>query len=224
MTSAPAPAPTPTPTIRPYHPTDREALDDICVRTAHVGQDSRPHYADPGIFPAIFAAPYVQLEPESAFVLDDGQGRVVGYVVGTADTSPFRRGLPGEVAAVCRRPVPGAPAARRARRTRRSSRCCITPTHARCRRSPTIRPICTSTCSPSGRGGGHGRSPDERHFLDALHRRRGTGRAPLDGPPPTAAPGPSTNVSASTRSRCAAQIRAHLLGRETVAMYRTRRE
>ncbi|MCX4700113.1 N-acetyltransferase [Streptomyces sp. NBC_01373] len=91
MTSAPAPTPTPTPTpeIRPYAPADRPALDDICVRTAHVGQDSRPHYADPGIFPAIFAAPYVHLEPELAFVLDDGHGQAVGYVLGTADTPRF---------------------------------------------------------------------------------------------------------------------------------------
>ena len=81
MTSAPA--------IRPYRPGDREALDDICVRTAHVGQDSRPHYTDPSIFPAIFAAPYVRLEPELAFVLDDGHGQAVGYILGTADTPRF---------------------------------------------------------------------------------------------------------------------------------------
>ncbi|MET9394513.1 GNAT family N-acetyltransferase [Streptomyces sp. NPDC006624] len=75
--------------IRPYRPADRPALDDICVRTAHRGQDSRPHYADPGVFPAAFAAPYVHLEPELAFVLDDGRGRAVGYVLGTADTPRF---------------------------------------------------------------------------------------------------------------------------------------
>ncbi|MFI6208012.1 GNAT family N-acetyltransferase [Streptomyces sp. NPDC051041] len=81
MTSSPA--------VRPYRPGDREALDDICVRTGHNGRDSRPHYADPGILPVIFAAPYVHLEPELAFVLDDGQGRAVGYILGTADTPRF---------------------------------------------------------------------------------------------------------------------------------------
>ncbi|MEU6142840.1 N-acetyltransferase [Streptomyces sp. NPDC047081] len=81
MTSSPA--------IRPYRPEDREALDDICVRTAHNGQDSRPFYADPGIFPTIFATPYACLEPELAFVLDDGHGRAVGYIVGTVDTPGF---------------------------------------------------------------------------------------------------------------------------------------
>ncbi|MGX1567739.1 GNAT family N-acetyltransferase [Streptomyces sp. NPDC055506] len=80
---------TASPTIRPYRPEDRPALDGICVRTAHAGQDSRPHYADPGILPVIFAAPYVRLEPELAFVLDDGQGQAVGYILGAADTPRF---------------------------------------------------------------------------------------------------------------------------------------
>jgi ribosomal protein S18 acetylase RimI-like enzyme len=75
--------------IRPYRPEDRAALDDICVRTAHNGQDSRPHYTDPAVFPAAFAAPYVHLEPELAFVLDDGRGQAVGYILGTADTPRF---------------------------------------------------------------------------------------------------------------------------------------
>ncbi|MFD5773697.1 GNAT family N-acetyltransferase [Streptomyces fungicidicus] len=80
---------TESPRIRPYRREDRPALDDICVRTAHNGEDSRPHYTDPGVFPDTFAAPYVHLEPELAFVLDDGRGRAVGYIVGTADTVRF---------------------------------------------------------------------------------------------------------------------------------------
>ncbi|GAA2659823.1 GNAT family N-acetyltransferase [Streptomyces vastus] len=80
---------TPTPTVRPYRPADRESLEDICVRTAHNGQDSRPVYANSAIFPTIFAAPYVHLEPELVFVLDNGQGQAVGYILGTADTPRF---------------------------------------------------------------------------------------------------------------------------------------
>ncbi len=75
--------------VRRYRPEDREAVEDICVRTAHEGGDSRPYYEDPGIFPATFAIPYVVLEPDLAFVLDDGAGRAVGYVVGAADTPRF---------------------------------------------------------------------------------------------------------------------------------------
>ncbi|MET9764564.1 GNAT family N-acetyltransferase [Streptomyces sp. NPDC006372] len=80
---------TTSPFVRPYRPQDRPALDDICVRTAHNGQDSRPHYTDPGVFPAAFATPYAHLEPELVFVLDDGQGHAVGYILGTADTERF---------------------------------------------------------------------------------------------------------------------------------------
>ncbi|EGX56137.1 acetyltransferase [Streptomyces zinciresistens K42] len=99
--------------IRPYRPGDREAVEDICVRTAHAGGDSRPHYADPGVFPAAFATPYAVLEPDLAFVLDDGRGRAVGYVVGAADTPRFvaeyrARWLPSVAA---RYPEPSGPAA-----------------------------------------------------------------------------------------------------------------
>ncbi len=75
--------------VRRYRPEDREAVEDICVRTAHEGGDSRPYYQDPGIFPTTFALPYVALEPDLAFVLDDGAGRAVGYILGTADTPRF---------------------------------------------------------------------------------------------------------------------------------------
>lgn len=77
------------PAVRPYRPADHPALGDICIRTAHQGGDSRPFYADPGVFPATFAEPYVELEPELAFVLDDGEGQAVGYILGTADTPRF---------------------------------------------------------------------------------------------------------------------------------------
>ncbi|MFI7608420.1 GNAT family N-acetyltransferase [Micromonospora sp. NPDC049366] len=74
--------------IRPYRPADREAVHDICIRTADSGEDASASYRDPDILPAIFAHPYTFLDPDLAFVLDDG-GRAVGYVVGTADTSAF---------------------------------------------------------------------------------------------------------------------------------------
>ncbi len=39
--------------------------------------------------PALFAEPYGHFDPDLAFVLDDGTGRAVGYIVGTADTGRF---------------------------------------------------------------------------------------------------------------------------------------
>ena len=78
------------PEIRPYRASDRDAVADICVRTADNGGDSRSLYPDLELMPSIFAFPYVELEPELAFVLDDGD-RAVGYVIGCADTPEFAR-------------------------------------------------------------------------------------------------------------------------------------
>ena len=76
------------PFIRPYRPEDRAALYDICVRTAYEGGDSREICPDLELMPSIFAAPYAVLEPEFAFVVDDGR-RAVGYVLAAADTETF---------------------------------------------------------------------------------------------------------------------------------------
>lgn len=76
--------------IRPYRAEDRAALYDICVRTGHEGGDARHLHPDaPDLLPDIFAGPYAELEPELAFVVDDGTGRAVGYIVGTAGTAVF---------------------------------------------------------------------------------------------------------------------------------------
>jgi len=77
------------PTIRPYHPHDRAAVYEICIRTAYAGQDARGHYEDPDVLPEIFAGPYVHLEPELAFVVADDADEAVGYIIGTADTEKF---------------------------------------------------------------------------------------------------------------------------------------
>ena len=74
--------------IRPYRESDRDAVGDICVRTADAGGDSRHLYPDLELMPTIFAWPYTDMEPSLAFVADDGE-RAVGYVVGTADTPSF---------------------------------------------------------------------------------------------------------------------------------------
>jgi ribosomal protein S18 acetylase RimI-like enzyme len=87
------------PVVRPYRPADRAAVADICVRTGDAGSDSRALYPDPDLLPSIYALPYVEYEPQLAFVLDDG-GRAVGYVLGVSDTAAFvewfrREWLPG---------------------------------------------------------------------------------------------------------------------------------
>jgi GNAT superfamily N-acetyltransferase len=75
--------------IRPYRPSDLDAVYDICVRTADAGEDARGLYVDDRLMGDIFAVPYVTLEPQHAHVVDDGDGAAVGYVLGTADTTTF---------------------------------------------------------------------------------------------------------------------------------------
>ena len=76
--------------IRPYRPADRMGVYDVCVRTADAGGDARGRWSTDDLMPDLFAGPYVDLAPSMAFVLDDGE-RVVGYVLGTADTAGFVR-------------------------------------------------------------------------------------------------------------------------------------
>ena len=76
------------PEIRPYRAADRAALYDICVRTADAGNDARGMFSRDDLWGDLFAGPYAYLEPDLAFVVDDG-GQAVGYVVGTADTATF---------------------------------------------------------------------------------------------------------------------------------------
>jgi GNAT superfamily N-acetyltransferase len=78
----------PDPVIRPYRPADRDALYDICLRTADAGGDATGLYRDPDLMGDLFAGPYATLEPDFAFVLDAGD-RVTGYVLGTPDTERF---------------------------------------------------------------------------------------------------------------------------------------
>ncbi len=81
--------------IRPYDVGDRDAVAHVCVCTAAGGQDARGLYSDDALMPDVYALPYVEHSPELAFVVttvdagDDAGGRVVGYVLGVADTPAF---------------------------------------------------------------------------------------------------------------------------------------
>ncbi len=79
-----------TATIRGYLPGDHDAVYDVCARTGDAGNDARGQFRQEDLLPDIYAGPYIELEPELAFVVDDG-GTAVGYVIGTADTEAFVR-------------------------------------------------------------------------------------------------------------------------------------
>ena len=101
------------PEIRPYRPADREQIARICLLTAAGGGDATGVYSDDTLMPEVFALPYVEYAPELAFVVADGD-RVLGYVIGVADTAAFARW--GKLAwgpgFAARHPSPGAPTGR----------------------------------------------------------------------------------------------------------------
>lgn len=76
-------------TIRGVRPEDLDDLYDICLLTGDAGGDATRLYSDRRLLGDLFVAPYAVLEPERAFVVDDGTGRVQGYVVGAADSRAF---------------------------------------------------------------------------------------------------------------------------------------
>lgn len=74
--------------IRPYRSSDYDAVSRICTLTAERGGDATGLYVSDELMPDIFVRPYVRLEPELAFVVDN-DGEVGGYIVGVADTRGF---------------------------------------------------------------------------------------------------------------------------------------
>jgi ribosomal protein S18 acetylase RimI-like enzyme len=115
--------------IRPARPEDLERLHEICLRTGAAGEDASGLLADPRLLGDLYVAPYVALEPEHAYVLEDGAGAVHGYVVGALDTRAFEArceaewwpaararhaspdevdGLDGLFLAILREPIPAA--------------------------------------------------------------------------------------------------------------------
>jgi ribosomal protein S18 acetylase RimI-like enzyme len=79
------------PIIRGYRPSDLDDLYDICIRTADAGDDLRGRFGNDRLIGDVYAGPYVTLEPEVARILDDGNGRAIGYIIGTANTPEFVR-------------------------------------------------------------------------------------------------------------------------------------
>ncbi|WP_169580942.1 GNAT family N-acetyltransferase [Microbacterium thalassium] len=75
--------------IRPFRSGDEPALADICLKTADAGADATGVLDDDDLWAEIFVLPYVARHPDLAFVVEAGDGRVVGYVVAAPDTREF---------------------------------------------------------------------------------------------------------------------------------------
>lgn len=75
--------------IRPYRPSDRAALYEVCVRTADAGGDATGIFTDDELWGDLFAVPYVERHPDLAWVVETDDERVIGYIVATDDTEAF---------------------------------------------------------------------------------------------------------------------------------------
>ena len=76
--------------IRPYRPEDREAVREICRRTAYRNRGSTAVIEDGELFADYWTKYYTDHEPESAFVVEE-EGEVIGYLLGCADATVFHR-------------------------------------------------------------------------------------------------------------------------------------
>ena len=79
--------------IRAYRDSDLSQLYEICVRTGASGNDAFDMVTDKKLYGHVFAAQYGLFEPEHAFVVDDGDGLAIGYVLGCLDTPAFEARL-----------------------------------------------------------------------------------------------------------------------------------
>ena len=74
--------------IRPAVPSDQAALYRICLLTADAGADASAAGRDASLFGHLYAGPYLALQPDFAWVLEDADGPC-GYVLATPDSADF---------------------------------------------------------------------------------------------------------------------------------------
>ena len=75
--------------IRPYRKEDEADIVRICYKTGFMGEDlaASGRFRDVRLFGYLFCLYYLWYEPQTCFVAEEeSSGRVVGYLLGTADT------------------------------------------------------------------------------------------------------------------------------------------
>lgn len=76
--------------IRAYRPEDREAVRQICRRTAYRNRGSDSVFEDGELFADYWTRYYTDFEPESCLVVEE-DGEVIGYLLGCKDTQEHIR-------------------------------------------------------------------------------------------------------------------------------------
>jgi GNAT superfamily N-acetyltransferase len=74
--------------LRAYRREDLEGVRDVCFATGFMGDPVADQFADRSAFAAMFCDWYLLERPETCWVLDDGGGRVLGYLIGSPDGPP----------------------------------------------------------------------------------------------------------------------------------------
>jgi hypothetical protein len=68
---------------------DEESAIAVCLHTGDSGNDASSYFNDPKVLGYRYTSPYIHLSPEFAFVLDDSEGNVCGYVLAALQSDTF---------------------------------------------------------------------------------------------------------------------------------------
>ncbi|MGI9576674.1 MAG: GNAT family N-acetyltransferase [Microthrixaceae bacterium] len=92
--------------VRPYEPTDLEAVRDVCFATGLMGEPIASQFGDRDTFAHLFCDWYLLNRPDTCWVVDDGgarneRGTAVGYLIASPDPPDegrhHRRALSGHL-------------------------------------------------------------------------------------------------------------------------------
>jgi len=161
--------------LRPARRDDLAGCFRVCLETGDHGADGTPFYTDdPDALARIYVGPYLELEPDLAFVLEDEQG-VCGYVLAALDSRSFYARYESEIrpriAAAFPEPS-GDPATwTRAQHVHRSYH---HPDYHCPEPAATYPAHAHIDLVPRAQGRGYG-GPMMRHVIDALARRGAPG-------------------------------------------------
>jgi ribosomal protein S18 acetylase RimI-like enzyme len=110
--------------IRPLRPTDEARLGEIAYLTGFFGASAERYFPDRQLFADLWVRAYFRL-PESVGFVAQGDGEVIGYIVGSVDEGAYRQALgrvvvdtvlPGLLTRRYRRPLSALPYLRRSLR------------------------------------------------------------------------------------------------------------